>query len=120
ALTVLAIDALGYPVSGAAITFDASASGAGVSPAHATTDVAGKATTTMILGPIPGVQQFSATAAQLTVTVKASASAAQGSTPAKPAKLQYVSGNPQSDSACMNLSPFIVRAVDAFGTGVGG
>lgn len=70
-LQVLVRDSNGTPVPGAAVTFNAQQGS--VSPFEATTDVAGIASTTWILGPDMGFQVVTATIAGRTVNFSATA-----------------------------------------------
>lgn len=77
-LQVRALDANGNPVIGATINFSAPGGGS-VSPASATTDLSGIASTTMTLGPTVGTYAFTATVAgSPNVTTRVAASATPG------------------------------------------
>ena len=108
-MVVKATDAIGNPVSGAAIKFKAVSVGASVSPATVSTNPVGTASATVTLGSAPGTQSYTASSGPLSVTV--SETATRGSA----AKIVYVSGNMQVDTVGRTLLPFFVRVTDALG-----
>ncbi|MDE3152578.1 MAG: Ig-like domain-containing protein [Gemmatimonadota bacterium] len=111
---VQAQDALGNPVSNAAVQFAASSTTALVNPPSAVTDASGEASTTITLGGTPGTYTFTATAGKASASVKATATAGSA------ALLALVSGNAQADSAGLALNPFVVKATDQKGNAVAG
>ena len=66
---VKAIDAYGKPMTGFSVTFRVIEGGGLLSATTATTDVNGKAQTTLTLGPNPGVNKVRVTASQITYPV---------------------------------------------------
>jgi hypothetical protein len=114
--TVQAVDANGSPVIGATINFGAVNGQGSVSPASATTDATGSASTTMTLGQSVGTYTFSASVSgtpSATTRVAATAAAAAA------AALGIVSGNNQADTVLATLgSPLTVKVSDTFGNPV--
>jgi len=114
-MQVQAFDANGNAVIGATINF-AAVGGGGVSPASATTDVNGVASTTMTLGSLIGTFAFTATlAASPNVTVRVAASVTAGAA----AALGVLGGSNQVDTVLATLGkPLSVKLTDAFGNPV--
>jgi adhesin/invasin len=112
---VRALDANGNSVIGATITFGGVGGGA-ASPASATTDVNGVASTTLTLGPTIGTYAFTATVAGTpAVTTRVAATA----TAAAAAALGILGGNNQADTVLATLSQSLsVKVTDAFGNPV--
>lgn len=112
---VQAFDATQQPVIGAPITF-AAVSGAGtVSPATATTDAQGYASTTLTLGSAAGSDVFTAAASGTQALTRIAVTA----TAAVTASLGLVSGNQQVDTVLATLAqPLTVRVTDSFGNAV--
>ncbi len=109
AVQVLASDGVG--VGGVSVSFSVAASGATVSPAAATTDAQGNASTTMKLGTLAGPQTFTAT-----VTGLSPASVTATATRGDATKITVVSGDAQVDTAGRALrQPLVVRVTDANG-----
>jgi hypothetical protein len=104
-------DGIGVP--GVSVIFAAPAGGS-VSPATATTDATGRASTTMKLGTVAGPQGFTATAAGISTAITATA------VPGDPSTLTIVSGNNQSDSVRALLAPVSVRLSDSFNNPIAG
>ncbi|NUO63261.1 MAG: Ig-like domain-containing protein [Gemmatimonadaceae bacterium] len=109
-------DQYGNAVPGVAVTWAATAGGGSVSPASATSGATGLAKTRLTVGPRPGANAVTATAAGL-ASIVFNATAITG--PA--ASLVVVSGDAQSATVGRVLAqPLTVRALDAYGNPVGG
>ncbi|HEY9225219.1 MAG TPA: hypothetical protein VIP11_01145, partial [Gemmatimonadaceae bacterium] len=104
----------GVGVAGVTVTFGAPAGGS-VSPASATSDANGLASTSMTLGSAIGPQSFAASASGFSVSIGATAG------PGDPAAVTAVSGSGQQDTVRRALKqPFVVKVTDKFGNGVNG
>jgi hypothetical protein len=112
---VRALDANGNPVIGATINFGGVGGGT-ASPASATTDVNGLASTTLTLGQAVGTYAFTATVAGApAVTTRVAATAAAGAA----AALGILGGNNQADTVLATLAQSLtVKVTDAFGNPV--
>ena len=112
---VRALDANGNPVIGATINF-AGAGGGTASPASATTDVNGLASTTLTLGQAVGTYAFTATVSGTpAVTTRVAATA----TAAAAAALGILGGNNQADTVLATLAQSLtVKVTDGFGNPV--
>ena len=106
----------GGPVPGVVVSFRAVTAGGGVANGSVTTDVAGRASTSMTLGRIAGSYSFEASSGELAaVSITATAE------PAPAAAIAIVSGDGQRDVAGRPLAqPFVVLVSDAFGAPVSG
>lgn len=106
----------GVGVGGVSVAFAAAASGATVSPASATTDEQGNASTTMKLGKLAGAQAFTATVSGLS-PVSVNATATRGDATV----ITIFSGDAQVDTAGRTLrQPLVVRVTDANGNAAPG
>jgi adhesin/invasin len=112
---VRALDANGNPVIGATINFGAGGGGT-ASPASATTDVNGLASTTLTLGQAVGAYAFTATVSGTpAVTTRVAATA----TAAAAAALGILGGNNQADTVLATLAQSLaVKVTDGFGNPV--
>ncbi|MFA6167154.1 MAG: Ig-like domain-containing protein, partial [Gemmatimonadaceae bacterium] len=114
AVQVQASDGVG--VGGVSVTFGATASGASVSPASATTDSLGRASASMTLGKLAGAQVFTATVAGLSAA-SVNAAAMRGDATV----ITITSGDAQADTAGRQLrQPLEVRVTDANGNAASG
>jgi hypothetical protein len=115
-LSVQAFDAAAELVAGATVNFAVVDGRGTVSPASATTDVGGVASTTMTLGQAIGTYVFTATVAGTSaVTTRVAATATSGVA----AALGIVAGNNQSDTVRTTLGqPLSVKVADSFGNPV--
>jgi hypothetical protein len=105
----------GGPIPGAAVSFRAVTAGAVVGTTTTTTDAAGRASTTLSLGPTAGTYAFEVTSGSLTpLTVTATATALPA------VALAVLSGSAQVDSIGSTLAPLVVRATDEFGAPAAG
>ncbi len=107
---VQVLNSLGQPVPGQTVTFSTNAFSATVNPTSAVTDSVGEASTSMTLGTLPGVQDFTASIGQLNTSV------AETALPVVPASILIVSGNNQSGNGCTTLpNPLVIQTLDANG-----
>jgi hypothetical protein len=108
---VNAADGLGVP--GVTVSF-APAPGGHVGSASATTDASGRASTSLTLGTVAGVQIFGANAGALTAVVPETA------LPGGPAAIAAISGSGQTDTVRKSLATLVARVADQFGNPVTG
>src|SRR5438067_1807779 len=102
----------GVGVAGVTVNFAAPAGGK-VGAASVTTDATGAASTALTLGGTAGPQSFAASAAGFSVSIPATATAADAAT------IAAVSGSGQQDTVKKTLkAPFVVKVTDAFGNPV--
>ncbi|MDQ8165717.1 MAG: Ig-like domain-containing protein, partial [Gemmatimonadota bacterium] len=112
--TVRVVASDDVPVSGTVVNFAALASGAQVGSATATTDAAGRASTTMTLGGALNAQLFTAT-----VTGLAPVTLSVDATVGLPDAIAAVNAPPASETIGRALpQPFTVRVTDRFGNPV--
>lgn len=113
---VQAMDATGEPVAGATIGF-AAPNGGSVSPASATTDANGHASTSVMLGSTAATYSFTAAVAGSSAAASITAEATAGSA----ASLTIAAGNSQTDTVLATLAhPLTVKVTDALGNPVPG
>ncbi len=99
---------------GVAVTFTPPAGGS-ATPTSATTDAAGRASTSVILGRVSGAQSITVTSGSASLSVPATALAAG------PASLAIVSGDNQTDTVRKALrAPLVVKVLDQFTNPVAG
>jgi len=107
----------GRPVPGATVTFAVAAVGGSVAPTTAVTDRNGRATTTWTIGPVPLINQLSASIPELPAPTRHSLRAVPG----PPATLDRSRPPTPRTIAGIRVDPAAgVRVLDRFGNGVGG
>src|SRR5205823_5656129 len=114
--TVLVTDAHGNPVPNVTVTWAAASGGGSVNPTSSATDAAGHASTTRTLGPTPGTQTTTASAAGLTPVTFSVTAQVGGAT-----QMAISGGQGQTDTVGQTLPvPLSVRVADALNNPVAG
>ncbi|MDB4885323.1 MAG: Endoglucanase precursor [Gemmatimonadetes bacterium] len=112
---VKVVDDKGTPMAGETVTFEVTGGGGSVSPAAATTDSAGIASTQWTLGPTPGTNSLKATRGT-SITITANGTDGLGT-----AILKVSGGTTDSlPAGCAVREPFTVQVVDKAGSPVQG